>query len=402
MDTIDAVVAGHICLDVTPEFPRGGRDFVELLKPGTLLRVGPATVCTGGPVSNTGLPLRRLGLDVRLMGKCGDDTFGRAVVECIRQEAPGAEAGMQIVPGEHTSYSVVVNPPGVDRMFLHCPGANDTFTVADVDFQSVRSARLFHFGYPPMMARTYENGGEQLERIFANARDTGATTSLDLTWPDPSGPAGQADWSAILHRTLPAVDLFTPSVEELLWMLQPAAYAELADDAPDGDILPGLSGELLGKLADECIRAGAGVVLIKCGYLGAYVRTSDRRRLGAFGRAKPARPRDWADRELLEPSYRVERIVSTTGAGDCAIAGFLAAYLNGCDLEFCLRHATATGAQNLSAADTVSGIRSWEETVEQVEARPPKNEVEIRLDAWRQDEEEAHWVGPRDGRPARR
>ena len=130
-------------------------------------------------------------------------------------------------------------------------------------------------------------------------------------------------------------------------MLQPDVYAQLAEAAPDGDVLPGLSGELLGELADQCVRAGAGVALIKCGYLGMYVRTADRQRLGEVGRAKPARLEEWADRELFEPSYRVERIVSATGAGDCAIAGFLAAYLNGCDLAFCLRHATATGAQNL-------------------------------------------------------
>ena len=54
----DAVVAGHICLDITPEFTTGGKAVGDILRPGRLVSVGPATVSTGGAVSNTGLTLR--------------------------------------------------------------------------------------------------------------------------------------------------------------------------------------------------------------------------------------------------------------------------------------------------------------------------------------------------------
>jgi sugar/nucleoside kinase (ribokinase family) len=399
-DPIDAVVAGHICLDITPEIPPGAETVAELFRPGKLIQVGRVTVSTGGPVSNTGFPLRRLGMSVELMGKVGDDTFGRAILECIRAEAPGAEAGMQVVRGEHSSYTVVISPPGIDRMFLHCPGANDTFVARDIDAAAVRRARLFHFGYPPLMAATYADGGAELTRIFRDAKAAGATTSLDMALPDPAAPSGQADWAAILGATLPSVDIFTPSVEELTFMLRGAVYEDLRRRAGAGEMLAHVDGELLGSLADECIEAGAAVVLIKCGYLGLYVRTAARGRLAALGRAQCGDPSGWADRELLQPSYAVESIVSATGAGDCAIAAFLAAFLRGLGVDDALRYGCAVGAQNLQAADAISGVRGWEETAEQVRARPASNEVCIPLDGWRRDEAAGHCAGPRDGKVA--
>ena len=396
--TTDVVVAGHICLDVTPQFLSGGRSAAEILRPGTLVSVGPATVGTGGPVSNTGLPLRRLGMNVKLMGKCGDDMFGRALIEHVRREAPGAEAGMKIAPGENTSYSLVISPPEIDRMFLHCPGANDTFGAEDVDLEIVRRARLFHFGYPPLMARTYANGGTELVQILHDVKDAGTTTSLDMAYPDPGGPPGKVDWATILTKALPHVDIFTPSADELTFMLRRPTFEELRAEAGDGDFLEQVDGELLSDLADRCIQAGAAVVLIKCGYLGMYVRTAGKGRLQRTGRTMPGDLDNWTNRELFAPSYKAERIVSATGAGDCAIAGFLTGYLRGCDVADALRFGCAVGAQNVTTADTVSGIRSWEETTEQIRSRPERNEVTIPLNRWRHDESAQQYVGPRDGK----
>jgi sugar/nucleoside kinase (ribokinase family) len=394
--TLDAVVAGHICVDVTPTFLAGGTSVAEVFRPGALIQVGSATVSTGGPVSNTGFPLRRMGSTVQLMGKCGDDMFGQALLERIGSEAPGAEQGMQVTPGEETSYTVVVNPPGIDRIFLHCPGANDTFGADDIDVDTVGRSRLFHFGYPPLMARTYADGGAELEGIFRSARGTGATTSLDMAYPDPAGPAGQVDWPAILQRTLPHVDIFTPSVEELTLMIRRPVFDKLTAQAGGDEMLTLIDGGLLAELADECLACGAAIVLIKCGYLGLYVRTAGADRLADTGRAGPADLDDWANRELLEPSYRVEQIVSATGAGDCAIAAFLTGVLRGCSLADTLRCACCVGGQNLSAADSISGVRSWDQTLAQVGDRPEKIDVDIDLPGWRMDDDQQHLVGPRD------
>jgi len=79
---------------------------------------------------------------------------------------------------------------------------------------------LFHFGYPPLMERMYANDGIELATIFQRVKALGLTTSLDLSMPDPSSAAGRANWHAILGATLPYVDVFLPSAEEILLMLR--------------------------------------------------------------------------------------------------------------------------------------------------------------------------------------
>ncbi len=58
-----------------------------------------------------------------------------------------------------TSYTVIINPPGVDLIFLHHPGTNDAFCAADIDYAKLNEAALFHFGYPPLMRQMYTADG---------------------------------------------------------------------------------------------------------------------------------------------------------------------------------------------------------------------------------------------------
>jgi len=395
-ESIDIVVAGHLCLDISPQFLSGGKTVGDIFRPGSLLNVGSATVATGGPVSNTGLPLIRLGLNVKLMGKCGDDAMGEMIIKTIRTNAPGSEVGMAVVAGEKTSYTIVLSPPGFDRMFLHCTGSNDTFGAEDVDLDVVGRAGLFHFGYPPLLARTYADGGAELVKIFQGARQAGATTSLDLVFTDPASPAGKVDWADVLAKTLPLVDVFTPSIEELLFMLRRDVFDDLAAGAADGDILPLIDGELLGELGAQAIDAGVAVALIKCGYQGMYVRTAGADRLAEMGRARPGETPRWAGRELFTPAYVVDEVVSGAGAGDCAIAGFLAAYVRGRGLGEAMRIGAAVGAQNVTALDTTSGVKTWEQTLADVRSRPPRRQVTVPLDQFRYDEQAEHYAGPAD------
>ena len=396
-ESVESVIAGHICLDVTPAFRKGGRSVGDILRPGCLVQVGGALVSTGGPVSNTGFPMRRMGVNVRLMGKCGDDMFGRALIRKIQAEAPGAEAGMVVIPGEETSYSVVISPPGIDRIFLHCHGANDTFGAADIDLSTVAKARWFHFGYPPLMARTYADSGRELVEIFRKVKALGVTTSLDMAYPDPSGAAAAADWNAILTRTLPFVDVFTPSIEELTFMLRRAEFDRLIAKAGTGDLLAHIDGQLISDLGQQCLQMGAAVVLIKCGWYGMYIASAGAERFAkGVGRGMPEDLSTWQGRELFEPGYRVEKVVSATGAGDCAIAAFLTSGLRGCTLDNAIRNACAVGAQNVTAADSISGVKTWAETLAQVASRPAKYDIPLSLPGFTFDAAQQHYVGRND------
>ena len=372
----EVVVAGHLCLDITPEFGDvSGSRVEEILRPGKLLVVKAAEFSTGGPVSNTGLALRRLDVETSLMGKCGDDPLGQILLQKLREESPEAADGTKLAKGEVSSYTIVLVPPGIDRMFLHCPGANDTFSADDIDLDVVRGARLFHFGYPPLMKKMYESGGQELERMFREVAQEGVVTSLDLALPDPDSDAGRSDWRAILGRALPLVDLFMPSLEEALFTLRRGRFEELQSNRAES-IADLVSAADVRSLAEECISMGVKAVVIKCGHVGAYLRTASD--LGGLA-GIVGNPGDWTSREIFEPTCRVDNIVSATGAGDSAIAGFLAALLRGEPPERCMAFLAVVGAQNLSAIGAVTGVKSWEETVAEVNRGPQKNPVADRL-----------------------
>ncbi|MFH0795430.1 MAG: carbohydrate kinase family protein [Candidatus Omnitrophota bacterium] len=391
----DVAAAGHICLDIIPKFPgSGGKRIEELFKPGKLVNVEEAAISTGGPVSNTGLALHRLGARVEFMGKVGDDDFGRIVLEKLSDHA--AAEGMRIARGENTSYTIVVAPPGIDRVFLHNPGANNTFGYEDINFDIVGKAKIFHLGYPPLMRRLYENDGDQLARIYKKARELGVVTSLDVSLPDPDSPSGKVDWRTVLEKVLPYVDIFFPSAEEMLYMLEKEEFLRKLKSAEGKDLLSRFEGEDLTRLSGKMLGLGARIAGIKCGYRGFYVRTAVREELSLICSGGFPDLDNWAGRELWEPSYHVSEIASATGSGDSAIAGFLAAYLKGKTIEMSLKYACTVGAQNVRVLDAVSGICSWEETTRQVEENRGKNELSVRTPGWRFDEEGKVWIGPHD------
>lgn len=387
-----AVVAGHICLDIIPRLDHLPPEGLSLFRPGRLVSVGPAIFSTGGPVSNTGLALYRLGIPTRLVAKIGADPFGEIVRALVEQFDLALSSGLITGPAATTSYSLIISPPGQDRFFLHHPGANDDFGADDLNLRLLDQAALFHFGYPPVMRRMYVDGGRELAELFRRAKSTGVTTSLDMSLPDPLSESGRADWPAILRRMLPFVDLFLPSFEEILYMLRREAYNRLAA----GSILAAAGPDLLAELSAELIEMGAKIVAIKLGERGLYLRSAGEGALAAMGRAAPADPRAWAGMQLWAPCFRVN-VVGTTGSGDATIAGFLSALLRGLSACQALTAAVAVGACNVEAADALSGLRSWEDTLARAAAGWERLPLALNHPDWRWDAAEQLWIGPREG-----
>ncbi len=355
------IVAGHICLDVTPVFPEKKVSSVsELLQPGRLIEMGDADVHTGGAVANTGLAMKILGADVSLMGKIGEDAFGDMVLSILQKYR--AADGMIRSGREATSYSVVLAMPGIDRIFLHNPGANHTFCADDIPMEALGQAVLFHFGYPPLMRSMYENNGAELLAVFRKAKRAGCATSLDMAAVDAGSEAGRADWGLILQRVVPYVDFFVPSVEELCFMLDRARYGEWEKRAAGADITEVVDIEQDVKpLAGLCMEMGAKVLLVKCGAAGMYYCTASKEELRELGAVTGISVEEWAGKEGFERSYVPEKVLSGTGAGDTSIAAFLAAMLRGMSLEECMHLAAAEGASCVEAYDALSGLKPLEE-----------------------------------------
>jgi len=351
----DAIIAGHLCLDIIPDLSAHPDGQFELaFQPGRLLHVGAASISTGGAVSNTGLALHRLGIKTRLFAKVGADQFGHTVNLLLAAHAPHLAADIQFCAQVSTSYSIVISPPGSDRTFLHHPGANDDFCAADVCDADLGDARLFHFGYPPLMARMFANDGAELTEMLRRVKALGLTTSLDMALPDPNSAAGRANWSSILKNTLPYVDIFLPSLDEILFML-------------GKNVNTPLSAALLTEISDDLLAMGAKMIVLKLGQRGLYLRTAALNILQNLGRASPSALADWANYENWLPCFQVD-VIGTNGAGDATIAGFLAALLRNLPPLAALNTALAVGACNVEAADSLSGICSWQATQRRMNA----------------------------------
>jgi sugar/nucleoside kinase (ribokinase family) len=262
-----------------------------------------------------------------------------------------------------------------------------------VRYDVVGRAKLFHFGYPPLMRKMYEAGGTELVAMFRRVKQLGITTSLDMAVPDPTSVAGYADWVSILRAVLPYVDVFLPSIEETLYMLRRETYEELAQAAPAEGFLSRIAPALLSDVSDQLMELGAKVIGLKLGERGLYVRTADRATIEGLGRACPSDPAAWADKELWSPCFQVE-VVGTTGAGDATIAGFFSGLLRGMPLEETLTAAVAVGACNTEAADALSGVRSWQETWRRVNRGWARHALRLDGPGWHFDDGAQLWVGP--------
>lgn len=368
-----AVVAGHICLDITPAIPEQASTKVQdILVPGRLINVGDADIHTGGAVANTGLAMKLLGVDVTLAGKIGEDSFGDMVTSIT--EKYGASDGLIKSPGDSTSYSIVLALPGADRIFLHNPGANDTFCADDLPMDAIKEAALFHFGYPPIMKRMYENDGDEFVKIMRLVKETGTSTSLDLAAVDAGTDAGRADWGMILKRTLPYVDIFVPSIEELMFMLDRKKYEMIGERSAGRDFTDSVDiKDDLEPLGRMCLDMGAGIVLIKCGASGMYYCTADKASIDKAAGKLELKPDEWADKSGFERSFVPDKILSGTGAGDTSVAAFLTGMINGYSLQKCVTYAAATGACCVSAYDALGGLKSFEEIDAKINAGWKRN-----------------------------
>lgn len=342
------IVAGHVCLDITPVFSAEKvLPLQKIMVPGKLTQMKDITLSTGGVVANTGLALKFLGADVELMGKIGKDELGQIVYS--RFQKYNAEKGLIVSKDSSTSYTIAIAPPGTDRIFLHNPGANDTFSLEDLDFGKIAEADLFHFGYPPLMKRTYAEDGRELIEMFRQIKETGTITSLDMAFVDEDSEAGKADWEKILRNVLPYVDYFVPSVEELCAMVDKKRYEEWQKRAGSQDITTVLDIEKdVAPLAEKVLEMGTGNLLIKCGAAGLYFQNGKIR--------------------IFERSYKPEIVRSGTGAGDTCIAAFLKAVMDGRSIETCLHLAAAEGASCVEAYDALGGLRTLEELEKKIEA----------------------------------
>lgn len=391
---LEIVAAGHTCLDLIPAFTIEGEvdNMTDVLVPGKMINMGKCVVVGGGPVTNAGVSIRRLGVKTELIGKIGDDDFGQQILRWYEEHEDHFK-GIKMVAGESTSYTIAICIPGIDRFYLHHCGANDTFGYDDMSFDIVERSKLMLFGYPPWMNKLYSNTGAELTRILQKTRELNTTVALDLSIPDVSGYGDKIDWYAILENWVPLSDIMVPSAEELFYFLYKKEFLEKkAKLGPKEGVLDHITVEEVSRMGNNLLEMGAAIAMVKCGHRGLYVRTAGQERLKKMGAAGCADLANWANRELWFPVYQEEKFVGALGSGDSAIAGFLAAFVWGHSIESCLRYANAAGSMNVTVPDGLTWNKGFDDLTRRIEAGWKTKDLAITEPGWKK--ERGFWVGP--------
>ena len=291
--SFDILVAGEINPDlilsgnVVPEFGQ-----VEKL-------VEQATLAIGSSSAIFACGAARLGLRVAFIGVCGDDLFGRFMLDQMQKR--GVDVASVIVrQGEQTGLSIVLNQDS-DRAILTHPGLIPALQASDIPDALLQQTRHLHVASYFLQT----NLQPDLPNLFRRAHLFGLTTSLDTNY-DPS--EGWLGFDELLYQT----DIFLPNKTEAL------SITKLID---------------VESAARQLARKSK-LVAVKLGADGALA----------------------CEKDLISRSDSISvRVADTVGAGDSFDAGFVYGYLNNWELPKSLRLACVCGALSTQRAGGTDG-----------------------------------------------
>lgn len=364
----DAIIAGYTCVDLIPDFKKQTaiNSISDFFKPGKLIEIGGMDFVLGGVVPNTGLAMDKFGKKVYLNGLIGNDSIGKIAELQLKEH--GVFEGIVKIAEADTAFSIVIAPMGIDRIFLESPGCNQSFNIKHINFEMVSKTRLFHFGYPPLLKQFFLNDGQQLVQMYSKVQRAGAVTSLDFSLPDQESESGKIDWPLILKNTLPFVDIFTPSIEELLLTMMPSKYAEIESQKKEGEIIDKIPISLVQEIGNIIISSGVNILLIKMGHRGAYLLTKDtssiNKKLGLVLENKK-----WSNCEIFCKAYKVDnsRVKHASGAGDIAVAAFLSSILNGENPDMAIKYSAMAGKESLYCENNFNNMLNWEQLGDKID-----------------------------------
>jgi ribokinase len=290
-------VIGSINMDLVAECGR----FVE---PGETLIGTGVSEFPGGKGANQAVALARLGARPLMVGRLGDDPYGRRYLDIFASE--GVDASFVAVAGEYpTGLALIEVAADGENRILVIPGANGgaDATLVDRALSAVSEGDIALLQLELPLPTVF--------RAVRGLHARGATIVLD---PAPAAP--------IPLDLLPLIDYLTPNEMEARALAGGAFPAGHDRDA-----------------AASLVAAGIGAVILKCGAQGSYIVTA-------------------GGTEHISP-YAVDA-VDTTGAGDSFNAGFAFALARGDSLRDAADFANAVGALSTMAKGAQAAMPTLE------------------------------------------
>jgi len=280
----------------------------QIPEKGKLALVDAITLFTGGCAVNAAIDMSKIGLDIAIAGKVGNDGFGQFMRSELKTYQVNADA-LVVDKKASTSASLVISNADGERSFIHSLGANALFCEEDINYDIVKKSGIVFVAGSLLMPQFDGNG---CAVFLEKCKEMGKTTALDTAWDSLGG------WMNILAPAMPFIDYFLPSYEEAVQ----------------------LSGKTeLEEIADVFLAMGPKTVVIKNGKKGCFIKTK-------------------SGEKLTIPTFERIKPVDTNGAGDSFCAGFLTGLARKWNLYECGRFANAVGTHCIMEAGASTGIKS--------------------------------------------
>ncbi len=293
-------VVGSIIMDLmvtTPRVPQRGEN---LLAHG--FKMGP-----GGKGANSAVALARLGAEPLLVGRVGDDYFGRVELETVRGDGVRTDS-VVIDPERHTGIALIIVDDGGENTILVAIGANAGLTA-----EEVTAALQPHWARLDAMLVNFEIPEEVVRTVVQVAKARSIPIVVDAGPPRHYAVETWRDATVLSPNMLEASTMVGYPVED-------EATAEQA--------------------AHDLLAQGPQAVVLKMGDRGAMLVT--------------------ATETTMVEGFPV-RVVDTTGAGDAFTAALTVALAEGRLLPGAVRFANAAGALAVTRFGTMVAMPTRQE-----------------------------------------
>lgn len=266
----------------------------------------------GGKGANQAVQAARLGAEVTMLGKVGNDNFGASLIESLKQSNVNTE---KILVSETTSTGVAViqiqkNDKGTENKIIVIKGSNNELTVDDISFLSDEITQY------NMIILQHEIPQEVNCAVARMAKNNGIPVMLN---PAPSAQVPQELISCLTY--------ICPNEHEA---------SDIVGIKPDSE-------DSIKKAIEKLHIMGIENVLITLGKAGCAF--SDGSRI------------------INSPSIDIAPVIDPTAAGDSFIGAFCAAVSSGVSAEEALLFANCTAGITVSRMGAQTSLPVFDEVI---------------------------------------
>lgn len=300
MKKVNIIGLGEVVVDWVAEIPRFPR-------PDEKIDAISENYFSGGVTANYLVATARLGVSCGFVGAVGDDSYGEFLIEDFENEKVDTTLTLKKL-GKKTPVNFIFVIKG-KKTIIQSPHMQTTkIELSDLDENYISRSKHLHTTmiHPKISSKAIEL-----------AKDNDITISIDL-----ESQIAQRGWNNLKYDLLKS-DVLIPNKE--------GAKSITKSNTPK-------------EAAKILIKKGIPIVIITLGNKGALITTKEYQK--------------------VVPTYNIEKIIDTTGAGDTFNGAFSVGYwIKGWDLEKSCRYGNAAASLKIQKLGARTGMPTEKELI---------------------------------------